>query len=163
MGGNAAERIKLTYPQNPDSLISALLYGQNIQYIDFTTKELILLGPFESAVDFLEDGSLYLIDAQGHTPGHLASLIHVGSKQFILLAGDCCHNRRCHNPGERLINRYNHEDIEMAWKMVEILKVAGKMTNVIVILVHEKERLDEMPLFPETLNGWAIREMMENN
>ena len=163
MGGDAAERIKLTYPQNPDSLISALPYGQNVQYIDFATKESISLGPFERAIDFLEDGSLYLIDARGHTPGHLAALVRVGSEQFVLLAGDCCHNRQCYNPGERLISRYNHEDIETARKTVENLKVAGKMTNVIVILAHEKERLDEMPLFPETLNGWAIQEMTENN
>jgi hypothetical protein len=31
--------------------------------------------------------------------------------------------------------------------------------NVVVLLAHEKERLDEMPLFPQKLNGWAAEEM----
>ena len=160
MGSGAAERMKSTYPQNPDSLIWALPDGQNVQYVDYATQEPILLGPFKGAIDFLKDGSLYLIDAPGHMPGHLIALARVGPEQFVLLAGDCCHNRQCYNPGERLISRRNHEDIEEARKTVQKLKIAGTMTNVIVILAHEKERLDEMmPLFPETLNRWAIQEM----
>lgn len=97
---------------------------------------------------------MYLLDTPGHYPGHLAALLRVGANKFVLLAGDCCHNRQCYTT-PRLISPYNYEDLETARATVENLKILSREPNVIVILAHEVERLNEMPLFPNCLNEWA--------
>lgn len=50
-------------------------------------------GPFERAMDFLGDGSLWLVDAPGHMPGNLFAAAHVGNGEWVILGGDCCHAR----------------------------------------------------------------------
>jgi glyoxylase-like metal-dependent hydrolase (beta-lactamase superfamily II) len=56
------------------------------------------LGAFEAAFDLFNDGSVYLIDAPGHTAGHQMLLVRVklGSNgetdDFVLLSGDCFHH-----------------------------------------------------------------------
>jgi hypothetical protein len=81
----------------------------------------------------------------------------------VLLAGDCCHSRLCYNPGERLISRANHHDIDVARETVKRLQIMYHADNVVVLLAHEVERLDEMPLFPNKLNKWAIEETGRSN
>ncbi|TFK51105.1 Metallo-hydrolase/oxidoreductase [Heliocybe sulcata] len=130
------------------------------------------LGPFPHALDLFADGSIYVIDTPGHFPGHLCLLARVSTSPatYILLAGDCCHNRLCYTPGERLISQENYEDIEVARDTVAKLvncaregelkvgKEEGGIGKVVVILAHEKEREEEMPLFPKELNSWAVEE-----
>ena len=56
------------------------------------------LGAFDAAFDLFNDGSVYIIDAPGHTAGHQMLLVRVkissiGEKDdFVLLAGDCYHH-----------------------------------------------------------------------
>jgi glyoxylase-like metal-dependent hydrolase (beta-lactamase superfamily II) len=55
------------------------------------------LGAFDRAFDVWGDGSAYLLDAPGHSPGHQMMLIRVkinasGDDDFVLLAGDCYHH-----------------------------------------------------------------------
>lgn len=56
------------------------------------------LGAFEAAVDLFDDGSVYLIDAPGHTAGHQMLMLRVkinsngAPDDFIILAGDCYHH-----------------------------------------------------------------------
>ena len=56
------------------------------------------LGAFEAAFDLFNDGSAYIIDAPGHTAGHLMMLIRVKTRaneevdDFVLLTGDCYHH-----------------------------------------------------------------------
>ena len=113
----------------------------------------IAVGPFR-AFDYFQDGSIYLVDTPGHYPGHLAALVRVGTDRFVLLAGDCCHNRQCYTT-KRLISPLNYEDLEASRDTVEKLKIMSREPNVVVILSHEAERLHEMPLFPKSLNVWA--------
>ncbi|KZT23544.1 Metallo-hydrolase/oxidoreductase [Neolentinus lepideus HHB14362 ss-1] len=130
------------------------------------------LGPFPHVLDLFADGSIYVIDTPGHAPGHLCLLVRVSTSPatHVLLAGDCCHNRLCYSPGERLISQENYEDIDVARVSVSKLVEYAKLQKVelglgdertgrlVVILAHEKEREEEMPLFPEKLNDWAIEE-----
>ncbi|PCH35012.1 Metallo-hydrolase/oxidoreductase [Wolfiporia cocos MD-104 SS10] len=157
LGGEAAELMEDTYPRNPDSLWQEFPAGHKVCYIDFETDQrgLSPLGSFNRAVDFFRDGSLYLLDAPGHFPGHLAALARVSTNKFVLLAADCCHNRLCYNPGHRLISRENYHDVQVARDTVQRLKIMDRTEGVLVILAHERERLDEMPLFPNSLNHRA--------
>ena len=50
------------------------------------------LGPFPNALDFYNDGSLYIIDSPGHLQGHITALIRIGPGKWLYLAGDSCHH-----------------------------------------------------------------------
>lgn len=52
------------------------------------------LGPFPAALDFFNDGSVYIIHAPGHLPGHLNLLCRIGAERWIYLAGDSAHDGR---------------------------------------------------------------------
>jgi glyoxylase-like metal-dependent hydrolase (beta-lactamase superfamily II) len=119
------------------------------------------VGNFKQGLDLFQDRSFYLLDAPGHYPGHLNALARIGPNRFILLAADCCHNRQCYNPGTRLISSMNHEEIEVARSTIEQVKAMNKLPNVIVMTAHETEIPEEAPLFPKTLNEWAIIQMNE--
>lgn len=40
------------------------------------------------------DGSLYIVDSPGHLTGHIALLARSGSRRWVLLIGDACHDAR---------------------------------------------------------------------
>ncbi|KAF5586545.1 metallo-hydrolase oxidoreductase [Fusarium pseudoanthophilum] len=56
------------------------------------------LGHLKSTVDLFQDGSLYIVDAPGHLPGHINLLARTmdqdGCQKWVYLAGDACHDRR---------------------------------------------------------------------
>lgn len=50
-------------------------------------------GPFERAMDFLGDGTMWVIQAPGHMGGNLACAVRIEGGEWVLLASDCCHSR----------------------------------------------------------------------
>lgn len=44
------------------------------------------------AIDFFQDGSFYLLDAPGHSLGHLAGLVRTTENTFIMLGADAVHH-----------------------------------------------------------------------
>ncbi|KIW71670.1 hypothetical protein PV04_03809 [Phialophora macrospora] len=48
------------------------------------------------AIDFFNDGSLYIVNAPGHLPGHINLLCKISTQptKFVCLAGDACHDGR---------------------------------------------------------------------
>jgi 3-hydroxyisobutyrate dehydrogenase len=60
------------------------------------------LGPFEAAIDIFQDGSVFVVHAPGHLPGHVNLLCRVGEKRWMYLGGDSCHDTRLLS-GERSI------------------------------------------------------------
>lgn len=76
------------YPQDEYShLNSADFEGRPLLEVEYTDPP---IGPFP-AHDFYGDGSLYLLDAPGHWPGHLCALARTTPDTFVLLGGDICH------------------------------------------------------------------------
>ncbi|KAG6834259.1 hypothetical protein H0H93_010800 [Arthromyces matolae] len=62
-----------------------------VKFLDTTDWHPI--GPFPRAFDFYGDGSLFIIDAAGHLPGHLNILARTSSDgAWIYLAGDSAHH-----------------------------------------------------------------------
>jgi hypothetical protein len=45
-------------------------------------------------MDLFGYGSLYIVNAPGHLPGHLNLLCRTGDRNFVYLAGDSCHDPR---------------------------------------------------------------------
>ncbi|KAK5945455.1 hypothetical protein PMZ80_002660 [Knufia obscura] len=62
--------------------------------------------PFKNTIDLFGDGTIYILNAPGHLPGHINLLIRTSSSstqespKFVLLAGDACHDIRLFT-GER--------------------------------------------------------------
>ncbi|KAF1950470.1 Metallo-hydrolase/oxidoreductase [Byssothecium circinans] len=64
------------------------------------------LAGFPAAIDFFTDGSVYIIDAPGHLPGHVNLLARTAPRKWVYLGGDCCHDVRILR-GERGIAVYD--------------------------------------------------------
>lgn len=155
------------YPTNPKGTLLALPEGRKITFIDFSKSSSAgrpVISPFatfKQAIDFYEDGSLYLINTPGHFPGHLSALARVAPNTFVLLAGDLCHDRQCYCPGHRVVSEENHRDVELARETVQnLVRLNAELDNVIVLLAHEAERLDEgLPLFPQDIREWVEKQV----
>lgn len=110
IGPGARELIEgpKSYPLDPASHFSSELFPHD------RTEELPPvgdtsfwkpLGPFPQAHDSFGDGSLYIINAPGHLPGHLNLLVRVEPEKWILLGGDSCHDVRILD-GEKEISEF---------------------------------------------------------
>lgn len=51
-------------------------------------------GSLPRVLDIFKDGSIYIVDAPGHLPGHINILARTSQTQKVYLAGDACHDRR---------------------------------------------------------------------
>lgn len=114
------------------------------------------LGGFPAAIDFYNDGSLYVIDAPGHLPGHVNLLARIGPKKWVYLGGDCCHDPRILS-GEKGIALYDDgkgglrsvhastEEAEQTVKRIARLLRSGNVqedgngdVDVEVVVAHDK-------------------------
>ena len=77
-------------------------------------------GPWEqfdelpAVLDLFQDGSLYIVDAPGHLPGHINLLARIDDEEndgtrWVYLAGDACHDRRIIQ-GEKTIGEWQDAD-----------------------------------------------------
>lgn len=104
------------------------------------------LGHLPRTMDVFQDGSLYIVDAPGHLPGHVNLLATTELGQQIYLAGDACHDRRIMT-GEREIGEWRdaegqvcciHADRREAEETIErIRRLEGQ--GVEVIFAHDVE------------------------
>ncbi|KAL2789223.1 beta-lactamase-like protein [Aspergillus keveii] len=81
------------YPSNEGSPILESDYaGRELRELEFTIDKL-RIGQFD-AIDYFGDGSFYLLNAPGHTVGHICALARVTASppSFIFMGGDCCHH-----------------------------------------------------------------------
>jgi len=88
------------YPTNPRSSINETeLRGRPVRELDDAAFGL-RVGQFR-AHDFFGDGSFYIVDAPGHTTGHLCALARVTpspNATFVFMGGDCAHHPAIFRP-----------------------------------------------------------------
>jgi glyoxylase-like metal-dependent hydrolase (beta-lactamase superfamily II) len=97
-------------------------------------------------MDIFLDGSLYIVDALGHLPGHINLLVRTGIDQYVYLGGDACHDRSIMRK-EKAISTWsdaegftccihvNREEAEETIKRVHELEQRG----IEVIFAHDVE------------------------
>lgn len=92
VGAESASLLKPGYPTDPNSgFPHDLLPTERTQFLD--TNDWVPLGPFPRALDFYNDGSLYIIDAAGHLPGHITALARTSADGgWLLMGGDSAHH-----------------------------------------------------------------------
>ncbi|KAF2085410.1 Metallo-hydrolase/oxidoreductase [Saccharata proteae CBS 121410] len=119
------------------------------------------LGPFDAALDLLGDGSVFVIDAPGHLPGHVNLLCRTGDASWVCLAGDSFHDPRLLR-GEKEIGTWEdaagntlciHLDREAAEKTIARLRVLDGIDGVQIIAAHDVEwcERNKDKMFPATL------------
>ncbi|KAF3386210.1 Cytochrome P450 monooxygenase andK [Penicillium rolfsii] len=105
------------------------------------------LGPFEAVLDFFGDGSVYVVNAPGHLPGHINLLCRLGPEKWIYLGGDSCHDLRILS-GERQIatwvdahgkNGCIHVDKDCAEETLSRIRRLQRVTGVEVevVMAHD--------------------------
>jgi len=104
------------------------------------------LGPFPHALDFYGDGSLYIVDAFGHLPGHINVLARTSDDgAWIYLAGDSAHHwDLVTGKGNIAVNetmtgfaRCAHVDKEAAEQHLLRIRRLTEMSRVRVLLAHD--------------------------
>lgn len=137
------------YPKDPTSAIpSDPLPLDRTTFLDLSSSPPI--GPFEHALDFYGDGSLYIVDAgPAHIPGHINILARTSPDGgWVYLAGDTAHDRQLLY-GEGKIPRHSvfgcaHLDPEKAAEHIaKVRQLMEEESRVQVILAHDKPWYDE--------------------
>ncbi|PYI24874.1 Metallo-hydrolase/oxidoreductase [Aspergillus indologenus CBS 114.80] len=108
-------------------------------------------GPFPNALDFLGDGSLWIIQAPGHMPGNLCACARLESGEWILLGSDCCHSRALLD-GAKDFARLSlpeggdfclHTDLEAARDTVARVRDLKTRRGVHVALAHDTSFIED--------------------
>lgn len=103
-------------------------------------------GRCPQTLDIFNDGSVYIVNAPGHLPGHINILAQISETHQIYLAGDACHDRRILT-GEKEIGEWNdahglvcciHADRKAAEETIARIRELEK-DGVEIIFAHDVE------------------------
>jgi glyoxylase-like metal-dependent hydrolase (beta-lactamase superfamily II) len=133
------------YPEDPNgSFPSDLLPQGRTTYLDPTNWPSI--GPFPRALDFFEDGSLYIVDAPGHLSGHVNVLVRTSDDGgWIYLAGDSAHHWNLITLASDIAVGHSghadscaHQDKEAAEEHIRRINLLWKLPRVQIFLAHDE-------------------------
>ncbi|KDQ25844.1 hypothetical protein PLEOSDRAFT_1046214 [Pleurotus ostreatus PC15] len=115
------------------------------------------LGPFPRALDLYEDGSVYVIDAPGHLPGHQNLLVRTSPDGgWLLMVGDSAHNWRLITGDADVAMHPDwphgcvHNDPKQADEHIKRIRRMMRIPRVRVILAHDE------PWYRENVGGSAF-------
>lgn len=95
--------------------------------------------------DVFGDGSVTMVQAPGHTPGHMVLLVKTKGSGTFLLAGDMWHLAQARE--KRTIPTSN-TDREQTLKSMDKVEALAKATGAKVVRQHVPEDFTAMPRFP---------------
>ncbi|THH29417.1 hypothetical protein EUX98_g4759 [Antrodiella citrinella] len=143
VGEGAKALMENGYPTNPNSAFEVDLFPADRTRFLSGKEEWKPLGPFRHTLDFYGDGSLYIIDAPGHMPGHLMVLARSSADGgWIFLAGDCAHDWKILN-GEAEVGMHSrlgclHKDMKATEETMRATRELLKQSRVKTILSHDQ-------------------------
>ncbi|MBU1375589.1 MAG: N-acyl homoserine lactonase family protein [Alphaproteobacteria bacterium] len=111
-----------------------------------TAKTVLIEG--DADYDVFGDGSVTIVQAPGHTPGHTVLLVKLKGAGPVLLTGDMWHLAQ--SRPERRVPRFNADRAQTLASMDKVEALA-KATKARVILEHVPEDFDSLPKFPAPL------------
>lgn len=92
--------------------------------------------------DVFGDGSVIIVPAPGHTPGHSILQVELPETGTVLLTGDLYH--RTESRELRRVPRFNSNEEETLTSMTAF-EARAEETNAMVIIQHEDENVDALP------------------
>jgi glyoxylase-like metal-dependent hydrolase (beta-lactamase superfamily II) len=103
----------------------------------------------EGDYDVFGDGSVVIVQAPGHTPGHAVLLVRLANAGPVLLTGDMWHLAESRE--RRAVPRFNvNRDQTLA--SMDKVEALARDTPARVIRQHVQEDFDALPRFPAALN-----------
>ncbi|OJJ66093.1 hypothetical protein ASPBRDRAFT_138723 [Aspergillus brasiliensis CBS 101740] len=137
-----------------------------IQYEVLTAKDSLPEGcPFDKGFDVFGDGSLIVVDAPGHMPGHQMAIARTHDQEWVVMGGDCCHHRDLLEdprkdisltPGPGLPTGF-HSEPQVARRTIGKTRELHEMPEVLVVLAHDAKLEGVLPVYPEEVNGWRAK------
>ena len=133
-------------------LSEPLAYGLKKLYSCATPWEIHLDGSWHThgclpeVLDLFNDGSLLIVNAPGHLPGHINLLARTSPTHKVYMAGDACHDRRLLT-GEKQIGEWNdthgqvcciHANRKQAEETIDRIRILEK-EGVEIIFAHDME------------------------
>jgi len=103
----------------------------------------------EGDYDVFGDGSVTIVQAPGHTPGHTVLLVRLPNSGPVLLTGDMYHLRESRE--RRLVPRFNTNAAQSRASIDKVETLAAE-TGARVIRQHVAEDFEALPAFPAALN-----------
>jgi len=143
------------YPADPNSKIPQdLLPADRTRVLADADARWAPLGPFPRALDFFGDGSVFVVDAPGHLPGHINLLARTSADGgWIYLAGDACHDYKLLTGAARMAMRTDehghghcimHTDLAAAETHIARMLEVRRGPRVRLLLAHD------VPWYEET-------------
>lgn len=99
--------------------------------------------------DVFGDGSVMIVQAPGHTPGHTVLLVRLANAGPVLLTGDMYHLAESRE--RRLVPSFNVDRGQTLASMDKLDQLVAQ-THARVIRQHVIEDFEALPRFPEALN-----------
>jgi len=99
--------------------------------------------------DVFGDGTVVIMQAPGHTPGHTVLLVRLRNAGPVLLTGDMYH--LAESRARRTVPRFNTDAEQTRASMDKVERIAAE-TGALVIRQHVAEDFAALPRFPEALN-----------
>jgi glyoxylase-like metal-dependent hydrolase (beta-lactamase superfamily II) len=101
--------------------------------------------PLTADKDVFGDGSVVVLRAPGHTPGHSILLVRLKEKGAVLLTGDLVHFRENYETGGLPI--FNADRAATLASIDRLKKMAASLKATVVIQ-HDSRDIDKLPAFP---------------
>jgi len=98
--------------------------------------------------DVFGDGSVTIVQAPGHTPGHTVLLLNTANSGKVLLAGDMWHLAEARE--KRTVPQFNVDRAQTLASMDKVEALAAS-TSARVVRQHVPEDLNSLPKFPKAL------------
>jgi glyoxylase-like metal-dependent hydrolase (beta-lactamase superfamily II) len=102
--------------------------------------------PVSGDRDVFGDGSVTMIDAPGHTPGHHALLVRLGHMGPVLLSGDVAHFHE--NYETNGVPGFNTDRVDTIASL-DRFKGLARNLGATVIIQHDARDVAKLPTFPE--------------
>lgn len=103
----------------------------------------------DADLDVFGDGTVTIVQAPGHTPGHTILRVNLANAGTVLLTGDMWHLAESRE--RRTVPRFNRDRAQTLASMDKVEALARE-TNARVVRQHVAEDFESLPPFPTALN-----------
>jgi len=101
--------------------------------------------PLTGDKDIFNDGTVIVMRAPGHTPGHSILMVRLKEKGTVLLTGDLVHFRENYEAGG--VPSFNVDRAQTVASIERLKKLAANEKGT-VIIQHDMRDIDKLPAFP---------------
>ena len=101
--------------------------------------------PLTGDKDVFGDGTVVVLRAPGHTPGHSALLVRLKERGAVLLSGDLVHFRE--NYEAFGVPSFNFDRAQTVASLERFRKLAANLKATVVIQ-HDMRDIEKLPAFP---------------